>query len=76
MRAAIERVRLRSIRKRDVGTTYDVEHSSYVAYSDFGTVDSATEDTLRPLLRRMPRLHVFRSGNLDPLLDALEEFTS
>jgi hypothetical protein len=60
-------------RPADDGTRYDVEHLAFVAYSDFSTIDKANLDAVRPALRHLPERHVFKAGNLDPVLDAIEK---
>jgi hypothetical protein len=72
LRASVERVHADPNRPADDGTHYDVEHLAFVAYSDFGTVDGANFDALKPVLRQLSHLHVFKTGNLDPLLEVLE----
>lgn len=75
LRACVEHVHANPDRPADDGTHYDVEHLAYVAYSDFATVDGANFDALKPALAQLSRLHVFKTGNLDPLLDLLEHAT-
>ncbi len=72
-RACVEHVHANPDRPADDGTQYDVEHLAYVAYSDFATVDGANYDALKPALAQLSHLHVFKTGNLDPLLDVLEK---
>lgn len=76
LRACVERVHADPNRPADDGTHYDVEHLAYLAYSDFSTVDGANFDALKPALAHLPHLHVFKTGNLDPLLHALEKGSS
>jgi hypothetical protein len=73
LRACVEHVHANPDRPADDGTHYDVEHLAYVAYSDFATVDGANYDALKPALAHLSHLHVFKTGNLDPLLDVLEK---
>ncbi len=73
LRASVEQVHANPRRPADQGTRYDIAHLAYVAYSDFSTVDGANLDAVKQVLRQLPHLHVFRTGSLDPLLDAVEE---
>lgn len=50
----------------------DYLHAAYVAYADFSTIDKRNHDAIKSVVGYLPHLHVFRTGNLDPLLDALE----
>lgn len=75
-RACVERVHADANRPADDSTQYDVEHLAYVAHSDFATVDRENYDALKPALAHLSHLHVFKTGNLDPLLDVLERSDS
>jgi hypothetical protein len=72
LRACVERVDADPRRPTQDSTSYDVAHLAYLAYSEYGTVDSANLNALKPALALLPKLHVFGTGNLDPLLDALD----
>jgi hypothetical protein len=73
LRACVERVHADPNRPADDATHYDVEHLAYLAYSDFGTVDGANFDAIKPALALLPHLHMFKTGNLDPPLELLEK---
>lgn len=73
LRTCVENVHADPNRPAEDRTRYDVEHLAFVAYSDFSTVDGPNLDALKPPLAHLSHLRVFKTGNLDPLLDAMEK---
>jgi hypothetical protein len=76
LRACVEAVHANPDRPAEDGTHYDLEHLAYVAYSDFSTIDSANYDATKGVRSQLPHLRIFPTGNLDPVLDAIEGVTS
>lgn len=73
LRACVERAYRADLRRPpDAGTAYDVQHLAYVGYSDFSTIDGANIDAIKSVGKQLPHLSIFPTGDLEPVLDAIE----
>ena len=76
LRAAIERRERRDLnRDPQSGTRFDVLHVAYGANCDVATIDKANFDATKEVRRHLSRPRLFRTGNLDAVLECVELLT-
>lgn len=73
LRSCIEKMHADPNKPADARAAFDIQHLAFVAYSDFSTVDKENHDAVKSALPVLPKLNIYRTGNLGPLLDAVEQ---